>query len=63
MASSLLVMADRALDGNLETLLNEWRTEGISYAEMSGRLRDRAVTVSYETVRAWCIKYGIGCEA
>ncbi len=51
--SSLFDNADRTLDGELATLLLEWRADGLTLADITWELRTREVTVSHETVRAW----------
>jgi hypothetical protein len=58
--SSLFDLADQNLSGELESLLREWRTDGLTFADIAHQLRtEHEITVTHETVRAWCVKLGI----
>lgn len=58
--SSLYELADRVLDGQLIALLTEWRANGLTFADIAHELRtEHEITVTHETVRAWCIRLGI----
>lgn len=47
-------LIDRLLDGKLDAILGEWKADGLSFAEMSYRLRsEHDITVSGETIRQW----------
>jgi intein-encoded DNA endonuclease-like protein len=46
-------LADLRLDGKLAKMLADWREDGVSYSEMSYRLRDHGIQVSHETIRRW----------
>lgn len=50
---STFALHDRLLDGHLEAMLRGWRADGVSFTEMSHRLRDRDQIVSPETLRRW----------
>jgi transposase-like protein len=45
--------------GNVPAYLTMQRGQGTSYAEISLLLYMHGVTVSYETVRAWCQRFEI----
>lgn len=56
--------ADLAVGGQLETILREARSEGLSYAGIAARLfAEHAVIVSAPTVGAWLRACGIDVEA
>ena len=52
--TSTYPLVDRALGGTLDTLLKEWREEGLSLADISYRLRsDHDIKVSANTIGRW----------
>jgi hypothetical protein len=54
-------LIDRALGGDLEARLREWRstTPPTSFERIAHELRAEDVVVSSETVRRWCNDLGI----
>ena len=58
---AMFPLVDRALGGDLEARLREWRTTSppTSYEQIGHLLRSEDVVVSSETVRRWCIELGI----
>jgi len=50
---STFALHDRVLGGGLADLLRQWRSDGVSFTEMSFRLREKNVHVSPETLRRW----------
>lgn len=62
MRSSTFHAWDRALDGQLEQKLRDWRDDEsqLTFSEIAVRLRlDHDIHVTDETVRRWCIDLGI----
>lgn len=53
---------NRLTDGQLESLLRAWRAEGLSFAEITYRLRDQDIATSASTVHRWCHELGIETE-
>lgn len=52
--TSTFILYDRILDGRLERLLTDLRSQGLSAPEIRDRLRDgEGVNVSPETIRRW----------
>lgn len=48
-------LVDRLLDGSLADKLAAWRADGLSYFEISNRLRvEHDVQITPDTVRRWC---------
>lgn len=45
--------ANLLVSGRLTELLDQWRTEGLSYNTIAWRLREYGVVVTGETVRVW----------
>lgn len=58
---AMFPLIDRALGGDLEARLREWRstTPPTSFEQIGHLLRAEDVVVSSETVRRWCIELGI----
>lgn len=53
--SALYLLADRALDGQLEDLLRRWRDAGVTRRTAARLLAQEldGIEISYETVRRW----------
>lgn len=49
-------LADKVLDGNLESHLRRLRAEGVSYDEMVQQFKALGVHVSRETLRRWVLE-------
>lgn len=48
-------LIDRVLDGRLDSILTERRSDGWSYQRIANELRDEhAIDVSDEVIRRWC---------
>lgn len=63
MGTPILPLVDRILDGRLRDLLQEYRTEGLTYETMSRRLAaDHQIEVVSETMRKWCLELGVTDE-
>lgn len=58
---AMFPLIDRALGGDLESRLREWRstTPPTSFERIAHELRAEDVVVSSETVRRWCNDLGI----
>lgn len=58
---AMFPLIDRALGGDLESRLREWRstTPPTSFERIAHELRSEDVAVSSETVRRWCNDLGI----
>lgn len=58
---AMFPLVDRALGGDLEARLREWRSTSppTSFEQIGHLLRAEEVVVSSETVRRWCIDLGI----
>lgn len=52
-------LAETIVGGDLESKLRTWRESGETFADITHRLHEDGVTVTHETVRAWCIRLGI----
>lgn len=60
MATPLLPLVERILEGQLRETLQEHRTAGLTYEAISRRfLADHDIDVTGETVRNWCNKLEI----
>lgn len=58
--SSRFRMADRLVDGRLADLLGTYRSEGLSWDEISRRLyAESGVEVSAGTLSLWAIELGV----
>ncbi len=54
MRTSTYPLVDQILGGNLAKTLTDWREEGLTYRQMSDRLKaEHGVDISIETVRRW----------
>lgn len=59
MGSRTYPLVDRIVDGRLESLLREWRADGLSHEAIARRLAvDFDVDVTGETVRVWWTELG-----
>lgn len=60
---STLPLYDRLLDGELKSILQELRTNGVSFSEIAFKLRDEHdVKIDPTTVMRWCQELGIEQE-
>lgn len=60
MRQSTFPLADKALNGNLEAILRDLRSQGLSLEQTAFRLQsDHDLTVSTATVHRWCATLGI----
>lgn len=57
--TSTFPLADKALDGQLETRLRDARAAGESFEEIARKLHNDGIAISGETVRKWCHDLGI----
>lgn len=57
--SSLYTLADKLLDGDLEQTLRTARDNGTPFDAIARDLHAQGVSVTGETVRNWCIRFGI----
>ena len=58
--TSTYPLHDRALDGKLTPLLSELRKSGMSYEDITYKLRsEHDMSVTRSTVRRWCIDLGL----
>ena len=57
--SAIWRTAEVAIGRDLRAWLDEERSSGASYQLMAGRLAQRGVMVSHETVRSWCSRLQI----
>lgn len=57
---SPLPLVDRLIPDGIEKFLRDARTEGQSYSAIVARLAgEHDITVTAQTVSAWCDRYGI----
>lgn len=60
MPASILPLVDRILDGRLLEMLQGFRDDRLTYAEITHLLRtDHDIKVTDETVRKWCIELDV----
>lgn len=60
MSTPIFPLVDRILGGELEQVLRAYRSDGLSYEQISKRIdTDHAIDVTAETVRNWCRKLDI----
>lgn len=52
-ATSLLLLANQLLDGQIETDVRRWMAAGVSFTAMANLLAERDVRVSSATIRRW----------
>lgn len=56
-------LANRLYDGDLRSILEGWRAEGLSFEDIAHKLRENDIRVAGETVRNWSVSLGIHAPA